>query len=295
MFAVVQQFAVPGDEAKPGRRGAVLERPQVDDLDGRIVLDAPAAVPGRSAQSHFFIIEEEVLVHAAERAEQLSRHQGAGARDPRHDSGPDAPIGLVFPPRAWYEQPAQAAEQAGIDAHRGLTAPIRVPERKADDAGRSVAPRSCAATRSRTLAGRSASTTTSGFNSRIQRPREARQPALTPTANPPLSARRTSRTPQGGSISASGTGPTEALSTTINSQRPSRSSGAVARLRARRATSGQLLKLTTTTDTIGPGAAAAEEREIGGWITQSTFPGSGSIGMTLATRISGSQARIGRW
>jgi hypothetical protein len=96
-------------------------------------------------------------------------------------------------------------------------------------------------TRSTTRASKPSPATTSGFSSSSQRPRAARQPALTPTANPPFSPRRISRTPGLDIRRDAGTGPSDALSTTTTSQTPPATSGDPARVSTRAATSGQAL------------------------------------------------------
>src|SRR5262249_7873958 len=53
----------------------------------------------------------------------------------------------------------------------------------------------------------------------------ARQPALTPTANPPLSVRAINRRPGGPARSSAGIGPRDALSTTTISHGAERNSG----------------------------------------------------------------------
>ena len=73
---------------------------QRDDLDGRVVLDSPAAVVGGPAEGDLLVVEEEVLIHAPQLSQEAGVDQDAGPRDPGDGPGPSSPIGLVFPPRA---------------------------------------------------------------------------------------------------------------------------------------------------------------------------------------------------
>ena len=94
-------------------------------------------------------------------------------------------------------------------------------------------------------------TSTSGLSTSSQGLRDTCQPALTPTAKPPLSARATSRRPAGAVAIAWGIGPRDALSTTTISHDPEANSGSAVSDAASGNKSGQLSKLTMITVSRG--------------------------------------------
>src|SRR3954451_17795039 len=104
-------------------------------MDGRhrgVIFDDPSPIPGRSAECDFFIIEKEVLVHAAQLAEEPAVDQHAGPGDPIDRPRPEPPIGLVFPPMPWYQLLPSGTDQAGEGPDGGLSRPVRVAELEAD-------------------------------------------------------------------------------------------------------------------------------------------------------------------
>ena len=122
-------------------------------------------------------------------------------------------------------------------------------------------------------------TTTSGLRTSSQRPRAACQPALTPAANPPFSARATSRTPGAGGAGARwGPGP-------ATRYRPPRPRPAPPRPRPSRA------RVATSRSDVGPGVVVDDhDRHPGGvdwsasakpagrrWIHAIGIPGSSTV------------------
>src|SRR5437899_1197434 len=105
----------------------------MDDRDARVVFDAPAHPAGRATEGHFFIIEEEILVHPTQLFEQSHIHQHARAGDPIDRARSQTPFGLVFPSSPWYQLLPSGPEQAGKGADRWLTRPVGVAKAEADD------------------------------------------------------------------------------------------------------------------------------------------------------------------
>src|SRR3954453_8633963 len=100
----------------------------MDDLDAGVVNHGPSQHSGRPAEGDLLVVEEEVVVHAAEDLEQPRVEEDTGPGDPVDRPRASPPNGLVFPPRARYQLLPRRPGQGREGTHGGLPAPIRVPE-----------------------------------------------------------------------------------------------------------------------------------------------------------------------
>ena len=179
----------------------------MDDRDARVVLDAPARVPrptGRGRLPHSRGRNPRPSRPAASSSWALTQH--ARPRDPRDGAGPGPPIGLVFPPGARYQLLPERSGAGWGRTRRRAARPVGVAEAEADDARRG---RPSASNRRTRRDDRRPSQPVRGDDVGVEHagasgPAAARQPALTPTANPPFSARAISVDARAGTLELGG-------------------------------------------------------------------------------------------
>lgn len=123
-----------GDGAHRTRQQAILQRVEMHRLEGRVIAHRPALILRPAAHVHVLVIEEVILIEAAQIFEALAAQQHATARDP----GDALPIVVfrieILARLPGLEQAEQHPRQRRKQPGGKLAAAVAVAKLEADDA-----------------------------------------------------------------------------------------------------------------------------------------------------------------
>jgi len=115
--------------------GRVCRGRKCRDADRRFVPDRPTRGARPAAEVHVFVVEEKVLVEAAQCLPTVTPHQQTAAGDPGDQPAARAAHGLAAAASARPEQAGEYIGQRWEWTSRTLASSVGVPELEADDAG----------------------------------------------------------------------------------------------------------------------------------------------------------------